>query len=321
MFLLYSYLQVDKNASIETIDKSYKTLAYSYIQSQDTESLQNINTAQQILKDPYKRAFYDKFGDRFISNLSNPSESFFISRLFTTFNIVLMAIFCYLIIANYFFLGLIFAFFPNSYPVLKFSPLICAPLFLIPVLIRSYSLLSYQNVYMPKCIYFSFLLATVSASIFIISTKISILALLAIEIIQLVSIFLISLDIKKNLLYVLCPFIFKSLALTLFYSEWARFKYFIPCISFFGLFILHPLLPIITTICILPESLGIYLIKETSFLKLGISIGIIYSILGFIFILISGSLFLRFFRGIQPNIKLLPFPKQGCSNNEFTSQV
>lgn len=304
MPLLYEYLQVDSNATPETIEKSYKILAYKYIHEQNSESLQNINNAYQILKDPYKRDFYDRFGDFYIANLSNPTESFFISRFFTLFNICLMCASFLSFVCNYFFLGLIFTYFPKISPTLIFIPFILAPLFLIPVIIHSYSLLSHQNTYHSKLIHIAAILLTFSASIFIISYNISIFAMITNELIQLVFIYLLSSNLNIKVPYILGIFVFKSYTLTLFYTDWTTLKYFVPCLSILGTAVIHFALPIIFILLLFPNCLGIYLVRETDFINVAAYFNIIHAFIGIIILLFVFSIFVSPQKKVPINLYL-----------------
>jgi molecular chaperone DnaJ len=65
----YKTLGVDKNASADEIKKSYRKLAMKYHPDQNKDNAEaekkfkEINAAYDILKDPEKKAAYDRFGD------------------------------------------------------------------------------------------------------------------------------------------------------------------------------------------------------------------------------------------------------------------
>ncbi len=78
----YSILGVNKNASDEEIKKAYRKMAMKYHPDTNKgdkdaeEKFKEINTAYDVLKDPQKRAAYDKFGhDTFTnSGMGNGSQ-------------------------------------------------------------------------------------------------------------------------------------------------------------------------------------------------------------------------------------------------------
>lgn len=64
----YKILEVDRNATTEEIDKSYKRLARKYHpdlnqgDSSAEEKFKEVNEAHEVLKDPQKRKLYDQLG-------------------------------------------------------------------------------------------------------------------------------------------------------------------------------------------------------------------------------------------------------------------
>lgn len=301
MSLLYNNLQVDKRATLETINKSYKTIAYACILERDTTRLQNINLAYQILKDKHKREFYNKFGDSFIPNLSNPTESFFISRFFTSFNIAFLLLFSYLLATNYFFIGLLAYFNPIKSTIFKFIPLIIAPLFLLPVAIRSSYLISPQNPYISKFLQFSWISIFFSATIAVICLKLPIYFLIFSEFSQFFSIYFTAKQHGFGILKTFLGFLIKSTVLSLYYVPYFKsLKYFLPCLIFLGLFLIHPLLPVILAAFILPNCLGIFLTECTSHSKIGLTFHIIHSLFGILCIFIGSLSFLQLFEKFKP---------------------
>ncbi|AFM97780.1 hypothetical protein EHEL_020230 [Encephalitozoon hellem ATCC 50504] len=82
---LYDVLKIPKDATKESIEKSYRFLVRSYCQSKNEMSpdrFAEINKAYTILKDRYKRDFYDIFGEVSVQLLLHNKDSYIITRMF-----------------------------------------------------------------------------------------------------------------------------------------------------------------------------------------------------------------------------------------------
>lgn len=144
--LLYKNLHVRNTATTEEVERSYKILAYAYTNTKNSDGLVEINTAYGILKDPTKRAFYDRFGDESIAALTNSTTSHFITSFFTLPNVILLFLFFYLFVINYFFLG--FTFYFTMKTVYRFILFITSPILLVLICLNSLSRLEANNPYL-----------------------------------------------------------------------------------------------------------------------------------------------------------------------------
>lgn len=129
---LYEKLEVPTNSSSAFILSKFKALSYRYKKEHREDDLCELNSAYKLLSDPYQRAFYDKFGDQYLSVLSNPLERFIYPRIFTTLNIFA----CWLFLTS-FLLNCTCWFFMNRYfqtytlaNFLYIASMVC-PLFLL----------------------------------------------------------------------------------------------------------------------------------------------------------------------------------------------
>lgn len=86
---LYDVLKIPKDATKENVEKSYRFLVRLYCQSKNDMSpdrFAEINKAYTILKDKYKRDFYDIFGEVSVQLLLHNKDSYIITRMFDRFN-------------------------------------------------------------------------------------------------------------------------------------------------------------------------------------------------------------------------------------------
>lgn len=98
---LYDILNVHKNSSKIEIEKAYKNRAkkvHPIVSRKGDKEFVELNRAYNILKDPYKKDFYDMMGDNVIDHLDREKESYVMVRVFDRINIT-----CYLL----FFIGLV----------------------------------------------------------------------------------------------------------------------------------------------------------------------------------------------------------------------
>lgn len=84
----YKILKVNKNATKSEIENAYKKLIIKYHPDKggNEEEFLRITESYNILKDKYKRDFYDCFGDKF---LKNDLKSYILVRIFSRTSIVL----------------------------------------------------------------------------------------------------------------------------------------------------------------------------------------------------------------------------------------
>lgn len=273
MLLLYKNLGIEQTATTEEVEKSYKLLAFTYLNTKNKEKLLEANTSYNILKDSYNRALYDKFGDRILPNLLNPSESYFISRFFVKENILFLTFFMCFNIINYFFLG---AFFYIPIIPLRFILFLISPLFLIFTLINSWKHFGSENPYFYIFIRATILILFISNSLLVISFKFHILFLIFNEI--LLGLYIL---IDKNLSFKILAFlILKSFSLMTYYTEWENIKFFIPTFILSFLSIFDYKIGISLAIACFPMCLSIYLANIKQFYTIFIGIHILHSFLG-----------------------------------------
>jgi hypothetical protein len=88
---LYDILQVQKNASKEEIESAFKRIAkrvHPVINKKGDTDFVELNRAYSILKDDYKRDFYDVMGDNSINMLDSEKDSYLMVRMFDRQNII-----------------------------------------------------------------------------------------------------------------------------------------------------------------------------------------------------------------------------------------
>ncbi|CAD25061.1 hypothetical protein [Encephalitozoon cuniculi GB-M1] len=87
---LYDVLKIPKDATKESVEKSYRSLVRLHCQSRgemSPDKFAEINKAYTILKDRYKRDFYDVFGEVSVQLLLHNKDSYIITRMFDRLNI------------------------------------------------------------------------------------------------------------------------------------------------------------------------------------------------------------------------------------------
>lgn len=100
---LYDILDLHENCTIEEIETSYKKKirkVHPTVTKQGADEFVAVNQAYKILKDKYKRQFYDLIGDPCIYILEKEKESFIIVRMFDTTNIYCYICFFLVILIN-----------------------------------------------------------------------------------------------------------------------------------------------------------------------------------------------------------------------------
>ncbi|KAI4291078.1 hypothetical protein PAPHI01_0378 [Pancytospora philotis] len=126
---LYQELEVPTNASDALLHKQFRVLAYKHTRAHRDEDFGRLNLAYKILSDPYQRSFYDKFGDEYLSALSNSHDSFIYPRLFTSANIAALWLYCFSILLNtagWFYMSLLFSHYTARNILYIVSPLFLA---------------------------------------------------------------------------------------------------------------------------------------------------------------------------------------------------
>ncbi|KAF9763456.1 DnaJ like protein 1 [Nosema granulosis] len=145
---LYKTLNVDRNATLQEIEKSYKRLMLDVHPNRNKNAVERyleINSAYDILKDKYKRDFYDNYGENSLTLLRNDKDGFVLSRCFTKSNVLTCAILGLISIFNIMLLPLYIYFYHDSehvsYTIYIFPFFISSLLFLLPVY-RAYILIN-----------------------------------------------------------------------------------------------------------------------------------------------------------------------------------
>ncbi|ADM11023.1 DnaJ-like N-terminal domain-containing protein [Encephalitozoon intestinalis ATCC 50506] len=103
---LYDVLKVPKNATKESVEKSYRFLVRTYFQNKSEispDKFAEINKAYTILKDRYKRDFYDIFGEVSVQLLLHNKDSYIVTRMFDRLNI------CFYLVTFAIYLGTLLA--------------------------------------------------------------------------------------------------------------------------------------------------------------------------------------------------------------------
>jgi hypothetical protein len=143
MSILYDLLLVNMESSQDEIHRSFRTLAKKYhpdMRKERCDEFLEINEAYSILKDPYKRDYYDMFGDSAIKYLKDDRLSYLLTRLFDRKNLNIFSISVVLTIPNILFLPFIIRL-KNSgiipFYVYTVSPIILAILLLLIPAYRS----------------------------------------------------------------------------------------------------------------------------------------------------------------------------------------
>jgi hypothetical protein len=163
MSSLYDQLDIHHNATLEEIEKAYKIAAYQYTKANNEKALLRCNNALEILKDPYKRSFYDLFGNDHIELLLRPNDGYIFSRLFTKANMAAMLLVIIMLVCNFVFL--IYLFKATQYNILRFCLIIASPIpFLLIMLNIKSSLFMFRDELFPL-FYCMYCLLFLSASV------------------------------------------------------------------------------------------------------------------------------------------------------------
>lgn len=278
---LYEILCIDPDATQQDIERNYRILTYNSLRNEDKTHLFILNHSYQILKDPYKRDFYDRFGDRFIGRLSNPSESYFITRFFTRINILLLLLFTYAHIINYFFIGFTFIFRLKS-NLQRLSLFIFSPVLLILVFLTSKQHFNLNNVHFRRFISITAMLILNSVSIFIICCEYNAINLIISEIIFAMCVIFINTENRRVFARLAGFLLLRSILLTMYYRPGLNvFKYFIPTLIGLSLATLNKYLGILVAMVILPTSFYLFLLNTKRFVKFGLIIMSLHMIVGF----------------------------------------
>jgi len=259
MHVLYSRLQVNITAKLEEIQKQYRILSYKHTKSGDSQSMVNLNEAHQILIDPYKRSFYDRFGDDSLPLLTNTAWSYFVSRFFTELNVFCLNLYFILVIFNYFFLGFIYKI-PVESLVFKFSPIIISPVFLLVASLNATRTIQKADPFFKKVIHALAFVSLIHNCVGIVAGGFPIWILLAYQAATIIfsQVFLLKLfDI--NSLKVFCLLVIKTGFLCLYYLEVASLNYFVPCLIALEFCCFDFLLGFLLSVFLFPMCLSLFL--------------------------------------------------------------
>lgn len=262
--MIYQQMHLDPKCSSKDVERSYKMLAYTYASSKNFAKLEELNKAYSILKDPYSRAFYDNFGDRFITYLQNPTEAYWLTRFFTGHNILLILAFIYAHIVNYFFLGLLFvAKLPNT---LRFFLFLFSPLLLVVVFVATkkhfgegYPFFAYFVIFTVTCLLNSVSLLSITSDlhpVFLVLAEIAFNTYVWRMVVR-------KMKIKVRLAVLL---VMKSTFLFLYLGSDGGYKCFIPTLIAILPALINPLLGFLAFL-VLPMSFAIYLTLHTDHMK------------------------------------------------------
>jgi hypothetical protein len=115
------------------IEDSYKRLVkevHPQRNPKETQRYYEINSAYDILRDSYKREFYDLYGEQAIPILQNREVGFAISRVFFKNNLIAFILFSIICISNLMFL-------PMYIYLYKDSPSVSYSLYIVPLFIST----------------------------------------------------------------------------------------------------------------------------------------------------------------------------------------
>ncbi|WUR03712.1 DnaJ domain-containing protein [Vairimorpha necatrix] len=157
---LYDVLNVPKNSKKSDIEKAYKKMAkkvHPLINKKGDKEFMELNRAYSILKDDYKRDFYDLAGDACINLLDNEKDSYVIVRMFDRVNILCCALFLIGFIFNTLFLPVSLYYSISQYVLLIY--LILGGFLLLP-LIRNLLRLKFAFVRQTSYVILRYLLFT-----------------------------------------------------------------------------------------------------------------------------------------------------------------
>lgn len=134
---IYESFELNSNASLEKIEKKYKSLVYLYKRRNDQERLSNLNGNYAILTDKFKRKFYNRFGDEYTWIFSKMEESYFLTRIVDGINIFLFQIAILGFIINTLTLGIMERVSLKWFPLLKNTFYIISALSLCTIWLRA----------------------------------------------------------------------------------------------------------------------------------------------------------------------------------------
>lgn len=140
---LYEALELKKSATHQQVENNYRVLFHRYTKENKIENLFSINEAKRILSDPYKRQFYDVFGNSSLQILRSPTQGHLYPRLLCPSNLLMLSSFLILSLFNttcyYYFYILFRSCFPRNF-LLSFSPIL-----LLAVAVRTRILLGHRS--------------------------------------------------------------------------------------------------------------------------------------------------------------------------------
>lgn len=264
--ILYERLQVSQDSTPEQIEKSYRTLAYMYMKQDDRAGMITLNDSYNILRDPYKRSFYDRYGDQYIQSLVSPSDSLFITRVLVPVNISCLLIYAYLNTVNFFFLGLICKIFKQA--IFRYMLFVLSPILLAIVSVRVSKHVDLGDRNMMKFNLCALITMLNSVSIAILTLELGILCLAAAEAVANVCLLVyrrrdseLSGSLQRFMLI-------KAVLMLLYYLDLSQAHYFIPFLICLGTSVFDIQVGIALSLLILPMCLSMFLDETTSYVIL-----------------------------------------------------
>ncbi|EOB12285.1 hypothetical protein NBO_471gi001 [Nosema bombycis CQ1] len=130
---LYRSLNCTMTSTFLEIEDNYKRLikeVHPQRNPKETQRYYEINSAYDILKDSYKREFYDLYGEQAITILQNREVGFAISRVFFKNNLIAFILLSIICISNLMFL-------PMYIYLYKDSPSVSYSLYIVPLFIST----------------------------------------------------------------------------------------------------------------------------------------------------------------------------------------
>lgn len=279
MPILYERLQVPQDSTVEQIERSYRALAYIHMKQRDKSKMVDLNDSYHILRDPYKRSFYDRYGDEYMQSLLSPADSFFITRLLTLRNVYCLIVYVFLNTANFFFLGLIYKAFAK-HTIFRYMLFISSPLLLVIVSINTSRHLQLRDRNMMRINLCVLMAIFNSISIAILTLKLGILCLASVEAAVNICLFVhtrydtaVSNRLQRFTLV-------KAILMCLYYLGPRYLHYFIPCFVCLGASVFNVLVGVALSMLIFPMCLSIFLSEATSYVVLPNVIHAIHGALG-----------------------------------------
>jgi curved DNA-binding protein CbpA len=130
---LYRTLNCTISSTYSEIEDNYKRLikkVHPQRKPKETQRYYKINSAYDILKDSYKREFYDLYGEQAIPILQNREVGFAISRVFFKNNLLAFILISIICISN-------LMFFPLYIYLYQNSPSVSYSLYIVPYFIST----------------------------------------------------------------------------------------------------------------------------------------------------------------------------------------